>query len=322
MLHVGKEISGCNNSIKYRFFASMIRVAWAPEYEHPLPEGHRFPMEKYSLLHDQLVFEGTLTEAHYFRPEPLNDEAISLCHDVEYWQSLKHQTIDAKAMRKTGFPLSQALVYREALIAGGTWMAAQFALREGAALNIAGGTHHSYANRGEGFCLLNDIALASCLLLKHKLAKRILVVDLDVHQGNGTAHIFRNESRVFTFSMHGAKNYPHHKEVSDCDVELPDGTGDTQYLELLEWHLNQCMQQHNPDFLFFQSGVDVLAQDKLGRLGLSMIGCKLRDTLVFERAYKQGIPIVAAMGGGYAPRVADIVEAHAQTFRLAAHLWG
>lgn len=299
----------------------MVYIAWAPEYQHPLPQGHRFPMEKYALIPEQLLFEGSILPEQLFRPEPLNEAEILQVHDADYWQSLRNLTIIEREMRKTGFPLSPALVDREILIAGGTWQAAKYALENGVALNVAGGTHHAFRNRGEGFCLLNDIALATELLLKQMLAKKVLVVDLDVHQGNGTAAIFAGRSDVFTFSMHGKKNYPHHKEKSHLDIELDDHTGDDAYLSLLGELLPKLINQQKPDFIFFQSGVDVLAGDKLGRLALSMQGCRQRDQLVMEHAAKHQIPLVTVMGGGYSPRIADVVEAHANTFRTACHIW-
>lgn len=299
----------------------MVFIAWAPEYQHPLPEGHRFPMEKYALLPEQLLFEGSITKEQLFRPEPLNEAEILLVHDSQYWYSLRNLTITEREMRKTGFPLSEALVNREILIAGGTWQAAKYALEFGVALNVAGGTHHAFRDRGEGFCLLNDIALAAELLRYNKLAKKVLVVDLDVHQGNGTAALFTGRSDVFTFSMHGKKNYPHHKEKSHLDIELDDGTGDNAYLGILGEVLPGLIATEQPDFLFFQSGVDVLASDKLGRLNLSMQGCKERDQMVMELAAKHQIPLVVVMGGGYSPRVADVVEAHANTFRTACNIW-
>jgi acetoin utilization deacetylase AcuC-like enzyme len=207
------------------------------------------------------------------------------------------------------------------VIANGTVQAALYALESGAAMNIAGGTHHAFTDRGEGFCLLNDIAIAANYLLEKNLVQKILVVDLDVHQGNGTAEIFRNEPRVFTFSMHGEKNYPLHKEQSDLDIPLPDGTGDKTYLRQLGKTLPALIDTHEPGFIFFQSGVDVLASDKLGRLAMTVAGCRERDRLVFEQCRQHKIPVVASMGGGYSQRVADIVEAHANTYRLAREIF-
>jgi acetoin utilization deacetylase AcuC-like enzyme len=184
-------------------------------------------------------------------------------------------------------------------------------------MNVAGGTHHAYQNRGEGFCLLNDQAIAAMWLLHERKAKRILIIDLDVHQGNGTAAIFAQEDRVFTFSMHGKNNYPLHKEESNCDVELEDGINDQEYLYLLEKNLDRIMQQFEPDFLFFQSGVDIIDSDKLGRLGVTLQGCRRRDEIVFQTAKSSNIPIVASMGGGYSPDIRKIIEAHANTYRVA-----
>jgi len=213
------------------------------------------------------------------------------------------------------------LIQREITIAGGTVQAARFALEHGVAMNIAGGTHHAFTNRGEGFCLLNDVAIAASVLLDEMLIDSALVVDLDVHQGNGTAEIFQSNPNVFTFSMHGKKNYPLHKECSDLDVELEDGISDDEYLDLLNKHLNYLKENVKSDFIFYQAGVDVLATDKLGRLGLSIQGCRERDRLVFDMAFQLNIPIVVTMGGGYSERIADIIEAHANTFRLAKSFW-
>ena len=210
---------------------------------------------------------------------------------------------------------------RENTIIGGYLEWALFALEYGVSMNIAGGTHHAFTDRGEGFCLLNDIAIAANYLLANQLAEKILVVDLDVHQGNGTAQIFQEETRVFTFSMHGAKNYPMKKECSDLDVELPDGINDKKYLEILENNMETLLKQQNPDFVFFQSGVDVLSSDKLGRLGLTINGCRERDRIVLENCWDRKIPVVASMGGGYSEKIAQIVEAHANTFRLANDIY-
>ena len=203
----------------------------------------------------------------------------------------------------------------------GTLQCVHYALQYGVAMNIAGGTHHAFTNKGEGFCLLNDIAIAANYLLDNKLAKQILVVDLDVHQGNGTAEIFKNEPRVFTFSMHGANNYPLLKESSDLDIGLPDYTEDKFYLKTLQSNLSNLLDQQQPDFIFFQSGVDVLATDKLGRLSLTREGCKSRDRIVLQTAKDNQIPLVASMGGGYSSDFKDIIEAHANTYRVAQEIF-
>ncbi|AMM51235.1 deacetylase [Rufibacter sp. DG15C] len=299
----------------------MLKIAWSKEYAHHLPEGHRFPMLKYELLPEQLLYEGTVTDANFFQPTPLSEDRILRVHDQAYWQKLKHLQLTPSEIRKTGFPLSQELVDREVHIMGGTVEASEFALEYGVAMNIAGGTHHAFTDRGEGFCLLNDIALGAQYLLDEQKAQKVLVVDLDVHQGNGTAQIFKEEPRVFTFSMHGGKNYPFHKEKSDLDVELSDGIEDAAYLALLNQHLPQLLDHVEPDFVFFLSGVDVLATDKLGKLALTTAGCKERDRIVLELCHQNSIPVVASMGGGYSTRIADIVEAHANTYRLAQQIF-
>ncbi len=294
-----------------------IRVAWAENYAHHLPEGHRFPMEKYNLIPEQLLFEGTLQKEDFFTPEPIEEDIILLTHSQEYWKRLKNLELSHREQRASGFPHNADLIHREQMISRGTLDGALMALEGTMSLNVAGGTHHAFYDRGEGFCLLNDMAMAANYLLKVGKVSRILFVDLDVHQGNGSAQIFEQEPRVFTFSMHGRKNYPFHKQRSDLDVELEDGTEDEEYLALLNTHLQVCIDRQKPEIIFFQSGVDVLATDKLGKLGVSKEGCKARDEMVFERCKKLGIPIQVSMGGGYSKRVADIVEAHANTFRLA-----
>ncbi len=296
-------------------------MSWCDIYAHPLPDNHRFPMSKYELLPKQLMLEGTLDDDNFFAPDPIPEKWITTVHDPSYWRRLNNLELTRSEIRKTGFPLSRQLVDREVIIMNGTLMCTNFALQYGVAMNIAGGTHHAFTNRGEGFCLLNDIAIASQYLLDAGLAKQILVLDLDVHQGNGTAQIFRNQKRVFTFSMHGAKNYPMQKEVSDLDVELEDGASDKIYLNTLKHHVEELLDKVQPDFIFFQSGVDILETDKLGRLGVSMEGCRKRDELVLSLAHANQIPVVASMGGGYSEDINIIVEAHANTYRLAQEIY-
>lgn len=279
-------------------------------------------MDKYSLLPEQLIREGVIAESDFFIPETLSSEWILTTHQESYWNKLKNLELSQQEQRRTGFPLSAQLVEREITIAQGSLMNALYAMEDGVGFNIAGGTHHAYADRGEGFCLLNDIALAANYLLKKGKAHRILVIDLDVHQGNGTAKLFENEPRVFTFSMHGANNYPLHKEQSDLDIPLPDGTGDAYYLKILDQHLKAVIDTFEPDFAFYQSGVDVLATDKLGRLGLSQEACAQRDKLVFEVCKLNKISVAVSMGGGYSERLADIVDAHVNTFKMAAWVYG
>lgn len=299
----------------------MLKIAWRPEYAHPLPENHRFPMEKYTLLPEQLIYEGTIKPDNLFAPAMLSEEVITSTHDKSYWHKLKNLSLSRQEERRTGFPLSAALVERERIINQGTIDAANYALTYGVAMNIAGGTHHAFTDRGEGFCLLNDIAIAANYLLNAGKSKKILVVDLDVHQGNGTAQIFQNEKRVFTFSMHGKSNYPMHKEKSDLDIALADGTDDSTYLRILANQLPKLLDSVQPDFIFFQSGVDVLATDKLGRLGMSILGCKERDQVVFNLCFQHEIPVVVSMGGGYSAKISHIIEAHANTYRLAQEIY-
>jgi len=274
------------------------------------------------LVPEQLEHEGTVEASAFFSPEPLSEAQILSVHDEHYWQRLKGLELSRQEERRTGFPHSKALIEREVMIMGGTLQCARYAIEDGVALNVAGGTHHAYSERGEGFCLLNDMALAAQVLIDEGAIQRALVVDLDVHQGNGTAKIFEGRSEVFTFSMHGASNYPMHKESSDLDVPLDDGTDDRTYLKLLREHLPQVMDQSEPDLVLYQCGVDILETDKLGRLGVSEAGCRERDRLVFEACHRNDIPVVCAMGGGYSPEIWNIVEAHCHTFRLAADYWG
>ena len=299
----------------------MLKIAYHPIYCHPLPEGHRFPMIKYELLPEQLIREGTCTTDNFFEPEKPNDKHILAVHTPEYYYDLVNITLDKRAARKIGFPLSEDLVEREVIIADGTLKATEYALKHGVALNIAGGTHHAYTNRGEAFCLLNDQAIGARYLQWKKLAKKILIVDLDVHQGNGTAEIFQDDDSVFTFSMHGKNNYPFKKETSDLDIELDDNTDDNTYLTILKQTLPKLIEQVQPDFIYFLSGVDIIASDKLGRLGLTLEGCKDRDEFVLSACKRNNIPVMCSMGGGYSPDIKVIVEAHANTFRLAQQIW-
>lgn len=299
----------------------MLRIAYSPIYKYTVPDGHRFPMDKYEVLPEQLLYEGTIAEANFFAPKQVSEEVILWTHEADYWHRMKNQQLTKKEIRAIGFPMSEQLVTRGTFIAHGTLECAEFALKHGVALNIAGGTHHSFTYKGEGFCLLNDVGIASNYLLKKGLVKKILVVDLDVHQGNGTAQIFQNESRVFTFSMHGAKNYPTRKETSDLDIGLPDKTEDDAYLKTLRNTLPRLIDTVQPDFVFYVSGVDVLATDKLGRLSMTVEGCKERDRIVLEICKKNNLPLAISMGGGYSERLSTIIEAHANTFRLAQETW-
>jgi len=299
----------------------MLKIAYHDIYKHPLPEGHRFPMIKYELLPQQLLLEGTCITENFFEPNIPNNQHILRAHTEAYYKDLQDLTLDARAARKIGFPLSDGLVEREVIIADGTIKASDFALKYGIAMNIAGGTHHAYSNRGEAFCLLNDQAIGARYLFNAGLSKKILIVDLDVHQGNGTAEIFQNDSTVFTFSMHGKGNYPFKKEQSDLDIALENNTEDNAYLDILKSTLPKLIEDQKPDFIYYLCGVDVLASDKLGKLGMTLEGCKARDRFVLQTCKDYNLPVMCSMGGGYSPDIKVIIEAHANTFRLAQSIF-
>lgn len=298
-----------------------LRIAYAPIYAHPLPEGHRFPMLKYELIPGQLLYEGIIRQQNLFAPEPCSDEVILWTHSAGYLNKLKSQTLSAQEQRRIGFPQSPDLTERELIITQGTIDCCQYAFQHGVALNVAGGTHHAFRDRGEGFCLLNDFAIAAHYLLHHHLAEKILIIDLDVHQGNGTAKIFEEESRVFTFSLHGRNNYPFHKEKSDLDIELEDGTADETYLSILRKTIPHLLQNVKPDFVFYLSGVDILETDKFGKLNVTLEGCRSRDEAIFSILKKLQIPCAVSMGGGYSADVNIIVAAHCNTFRTAKEVY-
>lgn len=313
----------------------MLKIAFHPIYKYQLPKGHRFPMEKYELLPQQLILEGTATSENFFEPELLSEEDILAVHTKSYFDSLKNLTIAKSAARKIGFPLSADFIKRGRIISQGTIDCCEYALKYGIAMNIAGGTHHAYADHGEGFCLLNDQAIAARYLLKkdetyrngtalqtrNPAIKKILIVDLDVHQGNGTAKIFENDNSVFTFSMHAAGNYPFKKEKSDLDIAVTDGSGDEIYLKELKKTLPQLIEKQKPDFIFYLAGVDILESDKLGRLNCTLEGCKERDRFVLQICKDLHIPVQVSMGGGYSPEIKTIIEAHSNTIRLAKKIY-
>lgn len=299
----------------------MIKIAHHSLYAHPLPVGHRFPMLKYELIPAQLLHEGTIQPSNLFAPELAEERDIIATHDESYWLELKNLTLAAKEQRRIGFPLNAQLIEREVRIAKGTIDGALFAQQFGVAFNVAGGTHHAGSNWGEGFCMLNDQAIAANYLLNSHLAKRILIIDLDVHQGNGTAEIFLNEPNVFTFSMHGAQNFPFRKEKSDLDIPLANGTTDDEFLSKLKEALPNILKSFKPDFVFYLAGVDVLATDTLGKLSLTKNACRERDQIVFETCLKHHLPVQVSMGGGYSADIKVIVDAHCNTFRVATNLY-
>lgn len=296
----------------------MFRIAYHPIYNHPVPDNHRFPMEKYDLLPKQLLLENVVTEKQFFQPERATIEDICLVHHKDYVQRYLNLQLTDKEIRLTGFKHCQQLIDRERTLVQGTIDGALFALEDGVSFNTAGGTHHAFTAHGEGFCMLHDQAIAARYLLQHQLASKILFVDLDVHQGNGTAEIFKNDERVFTFSMHGKTNYPFKKETSNLDIALEDGTDDKIYLSLLREHLEPLIERIQPDFIFYQAGVDILETDKLGKVNCTLEGCKQRDEWVFSLAKKYSIPVQCSMGGGYSPNLTTILKAHTNTYKIAS----
>ena len=298
-----------------------IPIAFDKSYKLPLEKNHRFPMEKYDLLPQQLLLEGTIKEDDFFTPEIVPLEYVHRVHDPSYVKKLINLKLTMSEIRRIGFPLSKSLINREFLIAGGTLMGAEKALDFGISMNIAGGTHHAYPDRGEAFCLLNDQAIAAKFLLDTKKVKKILILDLDVHQGNGTAFIFNKNPNVFTCSVHGAKNYPFKKEISDLDIPIEDQCRDTIYLNIIKKLLPRLYDEVRPDFIFYLSGVDILKTDKLGRLGITLDGCKKRDELVLSFCKQKGIPLQCSMGGGYSEEIKIIIEAHANTYRVAKEIF-
>ena len=278
-------------------------------------------MAKYELLHKLLLEEGTCKTQNFFEPGKADDSVILAAHDPSYYDDLINLRIKGLTARKIGFPLSDELVLREQIITDGTIQGCDYALEHGIAMNIAGGTHHAYTDRAEAFCLLNDQAIGAHYLLNRGIVQKILIIDLDVHQGNGTAQIFAGVDRVFTFSMHGAGNYPFQKEKSDLDIALKKGTTDKEYLGILKVQLQLLLAEVKPDFIFYLSGVDILDTDKLGTLAISKVGCKQRDRMVLEVCYQHEVPVQCSMGGGYSRDIDTIVDAHANTYRLAQEIY-
>ena len=299
----------------------MLKIAFNKNYIYPLEENHRFPMIKYELIPEQLVRESTCSENNFFNPEKVDDDIVLFTHQKEYFERFKSLNLSKKEIREIGFPLSKELVDRELQIADGTIKGVHYSIEHGISMNIAGGTHHAFYDRGEAFCMLNDQAIAANYLINKGLSKRILIIDLDVHQGNGTASLFRSNNNVFTLSFHGKKNYPFRKEKSDLDIEFDDNTNDEKYLKILKETIPKIMDEFNPDFIFYLSGVDVLENDKLGRLSLTINGCKERDRFILELCKKNSIPVQVSMGGGYSVVLKNIIEAHSNTFRLAQEIF-
>jgi acetoin utilization deacetylase AcuC-like enzyme len=296
------------------------KAFYSRHYYADIGEGHVFPIRKFELVRDKLLGEGTLHVEEIVEPEQAAVEDLLLVHTDDYISRLRNGTLTQKEIRKLGLPWSESLVRRSFHAISGSINATRSALETGIASNLAGGTHHAYPDRGEGYCVLNDVAVAIRVLQREGLARKFLVIDLDVHQGDGTAFIFRDAPEVFTFSMHGAKNYPLFKKQSTLDIELADGTSDSEYIETLNEVLPRLLV-HDPDIIFYLAGADPYKADKLGRLGLTIDGLKLRDATVLEFAMRHEIPIVTTMSGGYAADINDTVEIHCNTIRAVKHVF-
>jgi len=299
----------------------MLKIAHDIIYRHPLEKNHRFPMEKYDLIPIQLIKETTCNPNNFFVPKSLSDEDVLKTHQKEYYEKLCSLSLSKKEIRPIGFPMSRELITREKKIAQGTIECSDFSIKNGISMNIAGGTHHAFYDKGEGFCMLNDQAIAANYLLNNSFIKKILIIDLDVHQGNGTASIFKNNPNVFTLSFHGQKNYPFRKENSDLDLGFDDFTNDAFYLKKLKEIIPRVIDNFQPDFIFYLAGVDVLKNDKLGRLSLTIKGCLERDRFILNNCKKNNIPVQVSMGGGYSFNIEEIIEAHSNTFRLAQEIY-
>lgn len=298
-----------------------MKIFYSDHLRVPLPEGHRFPMPKYHLLH-QRVIEAALPGVELLPSEAATDEQLALVHESEYLQKVLEGGLSEKEERRMGFPWTPELVVRSRFSVGGTINACRAALAEGIAANLAGGTHHAYANHGEGYCVFNDVAVAARVMQAEGRLRRVVILDLDVHQGNGTASIFRQDATVFTFSVHGVKNFPFHKEQSDLDIALPDECSDEEFLAAARWGVTQALQRSQAELAIYIAGADPYEDDRLGRLKISKAGLMERDRLVLELCCQAGLPVAIVMGGGYARRIEDVVEIHLTTFRLAAQYAG
>lgn len=297
-----------------------MEVFYADQFVLPLPPGHRFPMEKYRLLRDRIAAE--LPQIRLMRAEPATDGELALVHVPDYIQGITDGSVAPAVLREIGFPWSEAMANRARRSVGATIAACRAALRDGVAANIAGGTHHAYAHKGGGFCVFNDAAVAARLMQAERGRTRraplqVAIVDLDVHQGNGTAHIFRGDPTVFTLSLHGEKNFPFRKEAGDLDVDLPDGTGDDAYLHALERALDELGRRFDPELVIYLAGADPHEGDRLGRLKLTWDGLEARDRRVFDWAWQRGVPLAFAMAGGYGRRIEDTVQVQMNTFAVA-----
>jgi acetoin utilization deacetylase AcuC-like enzyme len=297
-----------------------VKVFYSDHYTIPLPEGHRFPIEKYRLLRFALLREGVARDDELHEPPLPSPDTLRLAHTHEYVEAVLNGTLSEFQIRKIGFPYSEALVKRSLATVGGALAAAEEALRNGVSGNLAGGTHHAFANSGEGYCVFNDLAVVTKYLLTVEKVRRVAIVDLDVHQGNGNATILGGRDDVFIFSMHGAKNYPFRKVPSTIDIDLPDGTSDKEFLSILKEYLPKVFA-FKPDIVLYQAGVDPLKEDALGRLSLTHEGLQERDRLVLKECRKHGIPVSLALGGGYAKPIDLTVEAHVGTYKAVREVF-
>lgn len=298
-----------------------MQVFYTPRYYADIGNGHIFPIRKFELVRDRLLAEGTLHPTELLEPEPATPDAVRLVHTDDYVSRLCSGELTAKELRRLGLPWSESLVRRSFYATGGTIAAARAALVEGYGSNLAGGTHHSFADRGEGFCVLNDVAVAIRVLQNEGLIRRAAIIDCDVHQGNGTATIFADDEDTFTFSIHGANNYPLFKARSNLDVELPDATADEEYLKVLNDHVPAVFAAADPDLVFYLAGADPYANDKLGRLALTIDGLRQRDAYVLTQCYARETPVVTVMSGGYGKDINDTVEIHCNTIRMVKEVF-
>ena len=297
-----------------------MKAFYSDHFVLPLPEGHRFPMGKYSMLREKVLACQLIPPEYLVIPEAASDEQILRVHSETYLERVKTGTLSEREIRRIGFPWSLEMVERSRRSVGGTIQACRAALGDSISANLAGGTHHAYPDHGEGFCVFNDSAVAARAMQAEGRCRRVVILDCDVHQGNGTAAIFAGDPTVFTFSIHGAKNFPFHKEQSDLDVALEDGTGDEVYLEALHLGARQALDRSNPDLAIYLAGADPFYQDRLGRLALSKAGLAGRDRVVFDLCRSAGLPVAVVMAGGYARVVEDTVDVHLQTIRLAVQV--
>jgi acetoin utilization deacetylase AcuC-like enzyme len=294
-----------------------MKIFYCDEFVLPLPPSHRFPMTKYSRLREQLAATGQFAADGFQVPPPVSDEDLLLAHSSDYLDRVKRGALSESEVRALGFPWSEALVRRSRHSVGGTISAGLSALRSGTSANLAGGTHHAFRDRGEGYCVFNDVVVASRVLQRDHLVDRTLILDVDVHQGNGTAALVAEDSTIFAFSIHSQKNYPVRKETSDLDVEVPDGCQDETYLDLLRPAVEQAVDRSRADLVFYIAGADPFVGDRFGRLGLTKAGLAERDRICFDLCRQAGLPVALVMGGGYAPNIQDIVDIHAESVLAA-----